>query len=343
MNVNEFVQSIIDKKVKEAVNEIRETVLHPENEPNVNLYPKTSIGQVEGLEAQLKDIAQGIQNANENAGFAYDLAQQAKNTADQKLDKKVRAEGQPYLIYGIDDNSNPRMFHAWTDIQRGKWVVHIPMYHGGNSALKAGMGSGPDDVVINKQNDLKLDKYTKEISHEVAIVQAVDGQTEAYPVYSDIAWGSSIVKRQPQGTVVVAMPKYDNEATSKQYVDEKIDNLQYKTLFGNQSILGQGNIDLFRHHLLFTPVPDRGAKKFKVIYYSSKNLKVDSLTDLKTLTDNTDKPLGGFQLEVTGEADNWTNIYIEIKTLIVRYMKLNGNFSYMTLANFTVSDEVEAI
>lgn len=58
-----------------------------------------------------------------------------------------------------------------------------------------------------------------------------------------------------------------------------------KTLFGNQSIVGTGNIDLYRHNIKFTATSPAGVIRFVII--SSKNIKVDSLTDLKTLLGNT--------------------------------------------------------
>lgn len=61
------------------------------------------------------------------------------------------------------------------------------------------------------------------------------------------------------------------------------DNL--RTIFGNQSIVGSGNIDLYQHNITFTGTNDTGTIRFVVI--SSKNINVDSLTDLKTLLGNT--------------------------------------------------------
>lgn len=59
----------------------------------------------------------------------------------------------------------------------------------------------------------------------------------------------------------------------------------FKTLFGNKSIVGSGNIDLYQHNIKFTATTDLGTIRFVVI--SSKNINVDSLTDLKTLLGNT--------------------------------------------------------
>lgn len=54
-----------------------------------------------------------------------------------------------------------------------------------------------------------------------------------------------------------------------------------KTLFGNQSIIGTGNIDLYRHQLTLNY--DGEYETLSLIVYSSSNLNVDSLQDLTTL------------------------------------------------------------
>lgn len=62
---------------------------------------------------------------------------------------------------------------------------------------------------------------------------------------------------------------------------------QLKTLFGDKSIVGTGNIDLYRHNICFTSTNSDLLVKIRFIVISSKNIKVDSLTDLKTLLGNT--------------------------------------------------------
>lgn len=61
------------------------------------------------------------------------------------------------------------------------------------------------------------------------------------------------------------------EQASETFISE--DNV--KTLFGNQSIIGTGNIDLYRH--------DLEANNVHFTIYSSSNLKVDSPQDLTTI------------------------------------------------------------
>lgn len=56
---------------------------------------------------------------------------------------------------------------------------------------------------------------------------------------------------------------------------------QLKTLFGNQSLVGTGNIDLYRHEIAYTNI--NGDIFGYSTLYSSKNLQCGSLSDLKTL------------------------------------------------------------
>ena len=56
MNVDKFIRETLANKIEE----IRKTILHPDNEPNVTLYPKTSIDQVEQLTEQLDYIKTGL-------------------------------------------------------------------------------------------------------------------------------------------------------------------------------------------------------------------------------------------------------------------------------------------
>lgn len=84
--------------------------------------------------------------------------------------------------------------------------------------------------------------------------------------------------------------------TLAQGTADLLSSANVKTLFGNQSIVGSGNIDLYRHNIKFTGTSDTGTIRFVVI--SSKNIKVDSLTDLKTLLGNT------FEYPATGIITN---------------------------------------
>lgn len=60
-------------------------------------------------------------------------------------------------------------------------------------------------------------------------------------------------------------------------------NGNVKTLFGNQSIYGSGNIDLYKHNLVITATATNVSElKAFITFTSSSNTKIDSLTDLYT-------------------------------------------------------------
>ena len=78
------------------------------------------------------------------------------------------------------------------------------------------------------------------------------------------------------------LPLYSAQGTVDLWSSESV-----KTLFGNQSIVGTGNIDLYRHNICFTSTDQDKLVKIRFIVPSSNNLKVNSLADLKTLLGNT--------------------------------------------------------
>lgn len=87
--------------------------------------------------------------------------------------------------------------------------------------------------------------------------------------------------------------------------EEVISADNVKTFFGNQSIIGPGNIDLYRHEIIVNGL-------YHGIIYSSNNLKIDSLQDLTTVV----KPYNNMIIpivdaEITGSApdDTFINIF----------------------------------
>lgn len=127
-----------------------------------------------------------------------------------------------------------------------------------------------------------------------------------------------------------------------EYTEEEMlsaDNV--KTLFGNQSIIGQGNIDLYRHELVISHQPtDNMPNKYEVYltYYSSNSLKIDSIQDLTTLIKpSSGKKLFGVVLStVSGEPSQFSTEHIGI----VYQSTIGGNVWQILNANDGVSDIV---
>ena len=94
------------------------------------------------------------------------------------------------------------------------------------------------------------------------------------------------------GRLITQDPTQPYQAANKHYVDNAVTNavigdLVFKTLFSNhQSIVGQGNIDLYKHHVAITVNYIGADYVFYTDIYSSMNFAIDSLTNLKTYLGN---------------------------------------------------------
>lgn len=109
----------------------------------------------------------------------------------------------------------------------------------------------------------------------------------------------------------------------------------FKTLFGNQSITGTGNIDLYLHNIKFT----KDHIRYAIQYPSSKNINVDSLTDLKTLiTDN--EPVPVMVIDYPGTIMG--NAFLAAQNMSIIIWKQDGKY-LESLSGFTITDTVTAI
>lgn len=93
--------------------------------------------------------------------------------------------------------------------------------------------------------------------------------------------------------------------------------LTTKTLFGNQAIIGTGNIDLYRHRIT---IENAGQYKVVLTYVSSNALNVDSMTDLKSLI----KEEGWFECAVLAP-DTLMSFYINPQTLAIKGYSYNSS------------------
>ena len=111
-----------------------------------------------------------------------------------------------------------------------------------------------------------------------------------------------------------------------------------KTLFGDKSIVGSGNIDLYRHIVELNINTGNGVTAYAVII-SSKNLVIDSLADLKTVLGNTfNYPIQGF-----GQTDSSEGIIAYLMTDQSVYCNTSYTAIPVSWANVTISDTVTTI
>lgn len=109
-------------------------------------------------------------------------------------------------------------------------------------------------------------------------------------------------------------------ATKEDIHDTMENPTSFKTLFGNQHIVGNGNIDIYEHDII---ISGENIKAFLTVY-SSKNTKIDSLNDLKLVCGEK------FTKSCTGYVDNTAVMAItELKLL-----KINGTDQLLTGVTF---------
>lgn len=132
---------------------------------------------------------------------------------------------------------------------------------------------------VNQKLVFSIDKLNDFLLTPLGKVMGV-GTTEKYLGFT-LNPEPRLVQRANVGgtpiTTTYIMPTVGN-VTANLLSDKNV-----KTLFGNKSIAGSGNIDLYRHDIQITDSQSAPTMNVHIYYISSNNLKVDSLTDLKTL------------------------------------------------------------
>lgn len=146
-----------------------------------------------------------------------------------------------------------------------------------------------------------------------------------YTSYGDEGGIPTIHHKDPSGTYKYRFP------TNVSGTHILLSNENVKTLFGDKSIVGEGNIDLYRHVIKITGgnAPYNDCFAYLTII-SSKNLNVDSLADLKTLLGNT------FEYPATGyDMYNLAYVYKVTQDGIISTNNQGSSVS-LSFANMTV-------
>ena len=136
-------------------------------------------------------------------------------------------------------------------------------------------------VIIDSSENQKL-SFVDVVDQDLTMLQLQNSDGTYVTEHS--SKGVSVKNNSLQEAVSV---NYDHiqlysNGSVKQYLHEG----NVKTLFGNQSIYGSGNIDLYRHIITLSFNNSTFSGLVRIEHISSNNLKVDSLTDLYTLMKN---------------------------------------------------------
>ena len=271
---------------------------------------------------------------------------QEKVTEDTiKLDRtKVSLRGRDIaegdFILGNKEDGTTLMFqYTGVIIELRNYVVEFVGIYSNQSlaeqALSLAQTNEQDIGVLDGEvaglNNNKLDKSTNITVRGQVYAKDTDGTQTMFDVTTGL-YPLSLVRRNFDGQIFI------NEATEEknavnfgQFTDLMRDRL--KTLFGNKSIVGYGNIDLYRHLITFS---SETYGNISVVYYSSKNLKVDSLTDLKTLM--------GEAISYPASGAVGSESFEIVKTIDLANLNVSyGANKTMSLSNFAIQDYITTI
>lgn len=170
-------------------------------------------------------------------------------------------------------------------------------------------------------------------------------------------WNFDAGSSQVSGYLVTNTPTQPYQCANKKYVDEAVTNaaigtLQFKTLFGTQNIVGQGNIDLYKHHVKLSKTSSTSAATNEYEYYtdiiSSQNFPISSLTDLKTYLGNEFvKDIYGWCTQTMMDSGLVKKVYygLSMTETVILYQSVSnkGELSQQSIQEFTISDTVTTI
>lgn len=193
---------------------------------------------------------------------------------------------------------------------------------------------------ITAGNNITLTSHQDAIQIDFNTNNPIDGLTLATGQYSEIyvdgSYGMNFIWND-QGKSTTTLPIANSGQDATILTDRSV-----KTLFGNQSIVGAGNIDLYKHVIRFTGYGNGTAVEYAYItLISSKSVKIESLTKLFTaLSDYADV---GYPCTGREKLNN--------ETIIAIYPSANGSFEtsagssigFATFNEVTITDTVTTV
>lgn len=160
----------------------------------------------------------------------------------------------------------------------------IPISGGGtidadtlNGLLSSGNGITIVNDIANDKAEINVDPRFIQFGVSTLDINPIGEASEVY-ITDEPSTGYYEFASEHAGEI-----RYNANASNDTMVLQSGAKGNVKTLFGNQSIYGSGNIDLYNHSLVITAnATNISALKVLIRFTSSSNTKIDSLTDLYT-------------------------------------------------------------
>ena len=295
--------------------------------------------EIAKLESQQKADEALITTADTKAQNAQSAAQAADTKAQQALDlaqtneqdiakleqnkvDKIKSTSEYVRIYGVSKDGQETTYELSEEVV--PWKI-VRRNQKGN--IKSNSAIENNDVVINKdfRSELykKQDKITDTTNLEARYISAVSAFRKVTLVGSTKTYDDIYFEKGRETGDIYVLTRGNT-----------------KTLFGNKSLYGTGNIDLYRHEISYGAINDGITITVNFEHYSSNNLKADSIADVKTLLGNTFKK--GIFGSITNTATGKALVPLYINETNIFYIGEDGSVQNQTLSG-TFTDTVTAI
>lgn len=192
---------------------------------------------------------------------------------------------------------------------------------------------------IEMYNENQKVYFVDEVNQE--LIMMIFQNTDAQYVVELSSKNLSVKENSLQKAVTIYYDKIETfyDGSAKQFLHQG----NVKTLFGNQSIYGSGNIDLYRHVLTFS---NPGLSYVRMTFISSSNTPIDSLTDLFNLNLSADKiypASGGTSYGGIGGAIVGAQCESSGGLIYITSGGSSGTLSWNSLSSLTITDTVTTV
>ena len=141
--------------------------------------------------------------------------------------------------------------------------------------------SDSEKIVIKAEGLVKSFRSASSATYNAYVADTSTGLDITIPVIAGSAEADSIARRTSSGRLKANNPIDPYDCVNKQYLEANaLLTNNVKTLFGNQSITGSGNIDLYTHNIL---CGDAGSDILLFSFVSTSNLQCASWEDVSSI------------------------------------------------------------
>ena len=337
-------------------NEIVKETLHPDNNDNIDIYPKTSYDQVEGRPNLENGTGTGslVQKTVSSSGTPYN--NHASGSGAIALGKNTKALGNTDFVIGQDntDNSSGSFVGGSNCNNTGNYAFVFGRYLKNTQigAVRLGSYNKNDDFtafsigigdVDNRKNGLEYDAYTNTLLIPTGnILYGTNLRGNNANFSGEVKIGNKFIGSLG-GKSVLRVGSYDITPDVSGFEVDLSGNTTFlgklkslKTPVNDEDVVRlkdlKANTCLYMHNIKL----NKATETYAIQYPSSKNTNVTNLTELKVLlNNNTTTPV----MVLDSNNNGVGNTYLSTSSMNIIMWTANGKTS-ISLSGYTVTDTI---